>query len=74
MSKIHINVSVVITTIGEKNLSTLVKDLLKGSRIPKEIIVVYPPDYNFHNNKIIKDVILLKSKVKGQVYQRKIQV
>ena len=71
MSKNHINVSVVITTIGEKNLSNLVKDLLNGSRIPKEIILVYPPDYNFLNNNIINDVISLKSKVKGQVYQRK---
>ena len=71
MLKNHINVSVVIPTIGEKNLSTLIRDLLKGSRIPKEIILVYPPDYNIINSNLSNNVILLKSKLKGQVYQRK---
>ena len=54
MLKNHIDVSVVIPTIGEENLSTLIKDLLNGSRI-KEIILVYPPNYNIlKSNLVIK--------------------
>ena len=71
MLKNHIDVSVVIPTIGEENLSKLIKDLLNGSRIPKEIILVYPPNYNFLKTKISNKVIMIKSKIKGQVFQRK---
>ena len=64
-------ISVVIPTVGEESLINLIEDLKVGTVIPKEIIVVCPKKkINLFNNKICKNVIVLKSTKSGQVAQR----
>mgnify|MGYP006079264075 FL=1 len=67
------DVSVVIATLGETNLSETIESLNKGSLAPKEILICIPEEYavnleslNYSNVKISKTI------VRGQVSQRAI--
>ena len=72
MSKVF-DLTVVIPTIGEKNLFKTIFYLNNGKFVPKKIIiVVHKTNFLKKNNKIlnIKNVTVTKTQKKGQVFQR----
>lgn len=72
MSKVF-DLTVVIPTIGEKNLFKTIFYLNNGKFVPKKIIiVVHKTNFLKINNKIlnIKNVTVIKTQKKGQVFQR----
>ena len=75
----YINLSLVIASYkGSKKLINLINSIILGKSIPKEIIIVCSTDeynkYIFNLKKFNKifNIIILKSKIKNQIYQRQI--
>lgn len=75
----YINLSLVIASHkGSKKLINLLNSIILGKSIPKEIIIVCSTDeynkYIFNLKKFNKifNIIILKSKIKNQIYQRQI--
>ena len=65
------DISVVIPTVGEESLIKLIEELKVGTVIPREIIVVCPKrQFKSLNNKLCKNITVLKSTKLGQVAQR----
>ncbi len=66
-----IDISAVIPTIGEKSLHKLIGNLNSGTVIPKEIILIYPPNEKKTLNENSYDNLrIMNSLKKGQVAQR----
>ena len=75
----YINLSLVIASHkGSKKLINLINSIIFGKSIPKEIIIVCSTDeynkYIFNLKKFKKtlNIIVLKSIIKNQIYQRQI--
>ena len=66
------NISVVIPTIGNRDLTPTLKSIEQSSVIVKEIIISIPNSFNLNENqyKSFKNIKIIKSKLKGQVAQR----
>ena len=66
-------ISVVIPTIGSKHLNKTIDHLFKQTVLPDEVILVVPKQYkkeiNIINN---KNILIIYTDKKGQVYQRSI--
>ena len=65
-------ISIVIATIGKRNLIPTINSLNDNSIKPEEIIIVFPnhESNNLVELKSINNVKIIKSKFKGQVKQR----
>lgn len=62
------NIGIIITSIGESYLDSCIKSIVKQSCKVGQVIVVLPKKNNI--SKTIKNILVLKSKYKNQVYQR----
>ena len=66
-------VTVVIPTLGKKNMNRTLK-ILNSNKYIKKIIISLPKNFKFKNNygkvKKVKKVKIIYSKIKGQVKQR----
>jgi len=63
-------ISVVIPTLGSKDLYTSIRKINSANFLPKEIIIIIPEQYYLNKKIKFNNIKILKTKKSGQVFQR----